>query len=386
MRATLFGLALASLVSLSGCALDATPAGDPQLGADAELAQRLPPLQRARDGWRAVAAAIDTVAQQVAAGELTRADAGLRAAPTTVAARELTALVDVVARCRSAFERVDQQLDLVAAAEELTAARTLAAELPPAVAERIAAWQLGLSTLQERTTGMVAIAAGRTKKPAAQVPAFFVDASECSRAEFAAFVRELRELVADASTREARFAVVAERLAAADLTPDRLQDLLDQEPRDGEQPIERVTWHEAAAFAAFRGKALPSEAEWALLAFGDGGRFEFPWGNGWSNDPECRNPSDRTPAEVGQGGLSWRRENGLRVHHVAGNVAEWLATAAGAREAPLAGGRYNLRSERDQREQAQGRHEVRYKTDTTAGVGFRTVLRPRDFAPLAWPR
>ena len=92
-------------------------------------------------------------------------------------------------------------------------------------------------------------------------------------------------------------------------------------------PINNVSWDGAAAYCRFKGKRLPTEAEWEKAARGTDKRL-FPWGNSpptpehsryfqtWTEDLAHRVmvPVDALPKGKSPFGL----------HNMAGNVKEWV--------------------------------------------------------------
>ena len=355
---------------------------------DAEVTAALQRLAMVEGRWTAAVLRLAEIDKRLAAGELKAAGDLARGAANSNEGRvEFAAAGEAVLACVTAFEGLEKTLAVEAAETSLASAREQARQSRclPLGEQRIEAWLAAITRLRTAASGMVAIPGGRPKGAATATGSFFMAATECSRGEFAQFLTDLRAAVAGLTDAQQRFDAVAPRLPGIAMTPDRLRELLEREGRDERLPIDNIPWHAAAACAVWSGRALPTAEEWSLAAFGEGGKVEFPWGNGWSNDPQQRNPSNQKLVDVDAGGLSWRAAEGARLHHLAGNVAEWLAADAGARQASLAGGRYTD-SDRSMREQAAGKLLESDKTDARRGFGFRTVLRPRTFPGLEWPR
>ncbi len=99
-------------------------------------------------------------------------------------------------------------------------------------------------------------------------------------------------------------------------------------------PVVQVSWEDAAAYARWAGKRLPTEAEWEYAARGGLTQMPYVWGNTFrpggrimANTWQGRFPDDNTKED------GWERTspvgsfpaNGFGLYDMAGNVWQWCA-------------------------------------------------------------
>jgi sulfatase modifying factor 1 len=171
-------------------------------------------------------------------------------------------------------------------------------------------------------------------------------------------------------------------------------------------PVTHVAYSDAAAYAAWAGKSLPTEAEWEYAARGGLDGATFTWGEEFA-------PKGRMMANTWQGEFPWQNlgtdgyegtspvekfpPNGYGLYDMAGNVWEWTDDVfgmAGPADSPCCGPKTPLLStpgdEIPRRVIKGGSHLcapnycLRYRpaarqaeaVDTSTGhIGFRCVVR-----------
>lgn len=145
-------------------------------------------------------------------------------------------------------------------------------------------------------------------------------------------------------------------------------DSLRSGPRYPDHPVVMVSWRDAQEYAAWRGKRLPSEAEWECAA--RGGLASRMYVGGDDLDPAQANftkSGQRGPVAVGS-----YAPNGFGLYDMAGNVQEWVADRYGEDY-------YRTGPAEDPRGPERGRLRVLrgggwYTGPGCMGVGYRIAL------------
>jgi formylglycine-generating enzyme required for sulfatase activity len=177
---------------------------------------------------------------------------------------------------------------------------------------------------------LVAVPAGAFtmgQPPEAQGPygqAWFVDQQPAHEVTLRAFSLDRRETTVAEYARFLSYAGGAGRFHA-DQPIERVAGGYLPLAGADDEPMRHVTWADAAAYCAWAGKRLPTEAEWERAAAGVEGR-EYPWG---ADGPTCERAAFFTEASFCDPGS---REAGATpdgILDLAGGVAEWVADRYG---------------------------------------------------------
>lgn len=216
------------------------------------------------------------------------------------------------------------------------------------------AQKIGLSALQHllavllHPDNMVLVPAGTVQIDGTNtfVPGFLIDRREVSISDFTGFCQQV---------------------PGGWPVPDELGSGLENW---ADHPVSCVSWFDAQAYAAWKGRFLPTRAQWARSAYGDndGSQF-FPWGNDWKAGGANVQTGQSAPVESFPEDLSWSG-----CYDLAGNLSEWLRPDPTAPKPPdfgvpmpICGGNFN-------RQRMLYESDVRPFESRSPDQGFRCVM------------
>lgn len=165
---------------------------------------------------------------------------------------------------------------------------------------------------------------------------------------------------------------------------------------DETMPVGCVTWGDAAAYCAWKGRRLPTEAEWEYAARYDDNRV-FPWGD---NDANCTyaHMYNGTKSGCGTGAAaavcskSPDGDSKLGLCDMAGNVWEWVSDyysstyyekavavdpqgpGSGLRQVRGGGWYYDFLNSETKDVRSTNRYAIALDTGLTSHIGFRCAM------------
>ncbi|MFW5775035.1 MAG: formylglycine-generating enzyme family protein [Chitinivibrionales bacterium] len=92
-----------------------------------------------------------------------------------------------------------------------------------------------------------------------------------------------------------------------------------QKYRAADQPVVCVNWYQARTYCRWKGKRLPTEAEWEYAALA-GTQNAYAWGNSSPSAETNATAAERKPRRVKQA-----QPNAWGLYDMTGNVWEWTA-------------------------------------------------------------
>ena len=260
-------------------------------------------------------------------------------------------------------------LDLVLVAQHLGESPCGGVTTPPVTPPPVTTRPV---TPASSTEGMVLIPAGEfrmgsnsggynNEKPvhSVYVDAFYMDKYEVTNAQYAAFLNA-KGKHAEAGRKWLDIGDGSERI-------EYVAGVYRAKGGYENHPVVEVSWYGAVAYSKWKGKRLPTEAEWEKAARGNLSGLKYPWGNS----------IDRNKANYGHIGdttaVGKYAANGYGLYDMAGNVWEWCLDEYNS-------GFYAVSSSQNP---LSGANSIRWILDNYTGVRGRRVIRGGSWNPLA---
>jgi serine/threonine protein kinase/formylglycine-generating enzyme required for sulfatase activity len=360
----------------------------------ATLRGRIEGLRALATRWQQHAPKVATLREDFVSRNHARIEADLtEARKSGLADTDVDALAAAWTAIGKAGRLARRDLELGEAQAELktATARLEEVEVSPAwtnecsglLGKLLAATQGRMARVPGGTVAVVEItASGQQALPPVEVPGFFIDRTECTVGEFKKFFDACKQ---DGKTAATWYEGANAFQRHGQSLPPYLQK---QDPSVQEQwPVVQVNWHQARALLRWQHpqKMLPTRAEWWLAAkgpaIGGGHSREYPWGS--PGDPSSRElwAAKTNPCVVDAGGLRVQASGDDPIHHLAGNVAEWILDPVkdDPAKARVIGGDHSMEIDPKNRAFFAGKRTLlNSKSESALVWGFRGVLHPGD--------
>ena len=253
-------------------------------------------------------------------------------------------------------------LDLVTVAQHLGESTAGGGTTPPVTTPPV--------TPPSSTEGMVLIPAGEFRmgsnsgssyeKPvhSVYVDAFYMDKYEVTNAQYAAFLNAKGKHTEGGNTWLNIGAARVEYVAGVYRAKGGYEN----------HPVTYVSWHGAVAYSKWKGKRLPTEAEWEKAARGNLSGLTYPWGNSIDSSKANYNRHIKDTTAVGK-----YTANGYGLYDMAGNVWEWCLDEYNS-------GFYALSPSQNP---LSGANSIRWILDNYTGINSSRVLRGGSWSDAA---
>ena len=184
------------------------------------------------------------------------------------------------------------------------------------------------------------------------VDEFYMDTYEVTNAEYAAFL--------NAKGKHAEAGHTWYRLGETRSRIEYVSRVYRVKAGYENHPVTYVSWYGAMAYAAWKGKRLPTEAEWEKAARGGLAGLTYPWGNSIDRTRANYNQHIVDTTAVGK-----YPANGYGLYDMSGNVWEWCLDESNA-------GFYAVSPSQNP---ISGANSIRWIVDNYTGIKSSRVLR-----------